>query len=149
MRSRIRFLLLSSYVCVLAFAIDMMGCAPTGLSGNNDPVDTTVTDQTDDGQSDGSASKSYVSTRGTAGLGIGTNDTGVATIASFNPGAFVQATASTADGFALDSFPGAAREVQSPPPTPPLSPELLPFQFQSVLSTAGQPASSEPQPPPQ
>ena len=116
MRMQKKFLLLSSYMWFLAvaFAVGIQGCGPNGLSGNNNPVDTAVTDQTDDGQTNTSASKSYVSTGGTAGLGIGTTDTGVATLANFNPGAFVQATASTANGSVVDSSAGAAQDL--PPP---------------------------------
>jgi hypothetical protein len=58
-----------------------------------------------------------VSAGGSAGLGIGTADTGVAALTNFVPGAFVQATQTAEDGSV-----GPAQFVDPAPPPPPPPP---------------------------
>ena len=131
------------FTALLTLNASVVGCR----SNTNDDGGSTDA-VTTDGQgetTDTTNAKSYVSPGGTAGLNIGTADTGVAVLATFDPGAFVQASAAT-DSSADDSIGPA--QTEPPPPPPPDGTLPPPPPPDGTLPPPPPPDGTLPPPPP-
>ncbi|MEK7731777.1 MAG: hypothetical protein AAB363_07960, partial [Planctomycetota bacterium] len=109
----------TGWMLLLALAAAITGCGAKAVTPNQ-VDDGTTTDAGDNETTDATAAKAYVSAGGTAGLSIGTSDTGVAALAGFDPGAFVLAAATT--GSSSESDEPAGQDISEPPPPPPPPP---------------------------
>lgn len=120
-----------------------------GCSGSTSPstgTDGTETN-TDTDSSPSAAAKSFVSPGGTAGLQIGTTETGVAALSGFDPGAFVLASASSAETESSDDGVAPA-QLEPPPPPPPDGGTTLPPPPDSGTTLPPPPDSGTTLPPP-
>ncbi len=97
----------------VGLAVFLAGCGQLGLTRAPEEDDGAVTDGTDPNPTDSTASKAYVSPGGTAGLSIGTAESGAAALASFDPGAFVLANSAGSEGSVTPA------QTEPPPPPPP------------------------------
>ena len=112
----------TGWMLLLPLAAAITGCGAKAVTPNQ-VDDGTTTDAGDNETTDATAAKAYVSAGGTAGLSIGTSDTGVAALAGFDPGAFVLSTVTT------DSSSDETIGQDVPPPdggtAPPPPPQLI------------------------